>query len=171
MGTASALKRALVKLLLALAREFAFTLSVAREAPDEQVKDAFRKVIIRIQPDKPGGSVEHTKTLNDAWSKWQGAQRARGRPSANASSSAHSEGGVARVAQKKPAGRHGYRQTDRDRDGDKDKDRDRDRDTTNKNAAKILKGESPIDFTQRWDKSCSIFLSGASLGKLTPLPP
>ena len=154
MGTASALKRALVKLLLALAREFAFTLSVAREAPDEQVKEAFRKVIIRIQPDKPGGSVEHTKTLNDAWSKWQGAQRARGRPSANASSSAHSEGGVARVAQKKPAGRHGYRQTDRDKDRDKDKDkdrdRDRDRDTTNKNAAKILKGESTIDFTCVW---------------------
>ena len=53
MGPASALKRALIKLLLAIAREFAITLSMSRDnAPDEQVKKAFRKVILRIHPDK-----------------------------------------------------------------------------------------------------------------------
>ena len=104
MGPASALKRALVKLLLALAREFAITLSASRDSPDEQVKKAFRKVIVRVHPDKPGGSVEHTKALNDAWSEWQSSQRARGRPSASPSSNV-----VGRAVLKKPAGRNEYR--------------------------------------------------------------
>ena len=90
MSAAAALKRALVKLLLALAQQFSIPLSVTRDAPDAQVKKAFRKVIVRIHPDKPGGSAEHRKTLNDAWAKWQGAQRTRGRPSSKRSSSASS---------------------------------------------------------------------------------
>ena len=98
-----------MKLLLAIAREFALTLSVTRDAPDDEVKKAFRKVIVRIHPDKPGGSEEQTKKLNDAWSKWQGSQRARGRPSANASSSTHSELGVRRGVRKRPAGNLEYR--------------------------------------------------------------
>ena len=81
IGLASVFRRALVKLLLTLSREFALTLSVSRDAPDEQVKKALRKVTVRIRPDKPGGPVGRTKTLNDAWSNWQGAQRAHGRPS------------------------------------------------------------------------------------------
>ena len=88
MSPPAALKRALVKLLLVLARQFSITLSVTRDSPDEKVKKAFRKVIVRIHPDKPGGSAEHTKALNDAWAKWQGAQRTHGRLSSKGSSSA-----------------------------------------------------------------------------------
>ena len=69
MGPASALKRALVTLLLALAREFALTLSVSRDAPDDRVKKVFRQVIMRIQPDKSGGCVKHTKTLRQNLSR------------------------------------------------------------------------------------------------------
>ena len=108
IGLASVFKRALVKLLLTLAREFALTLSVSRDAPDEQVKKALWKVIVRIRPDKPGGPVGRTKTLNDAWSNWQGAQRAPGRPLR------HLLMQITKVmlrcaVQKQPAARQGYR--------------------------------------------------------------
>ena len=65
MSPAGALKRALVTLLLSLARQFEITLSVSRDSPDDPIKKAFRKVILRVHPDRPGGSVEHTKKVND----------------------------------------------------------------------------------------------------------
>ena len=42
--------------------------------------------------------------------------------------------------------------------------------TTIKNDVTVSRGESPIDFTQRWDNSCSIFFHIAFLEKLTLSP-
>jgi hypothetical protein len=82
--SAQVLKRALVKLLLAIAREFAIVLSITRESPDDHVKKAYRKVILRVHPDKPGGCLVRAKELNALWGNWQEAQRAPGRPAAKA---------------------------------------------------------------------------------------
>ena len=77
MSPAGALKRELVTLLLFLARQTEITLPVSRESLDGQAKMAFRKVILRVHPDRLGGSMEHAKKVNDTWAKRQSAQRAR----------------------------------------------------------------------------------------------
>ena len=69
MSPASLLKRALVSLLLSLASQYEVALKVNRDSPDQLVKAAFRKVILRAHPDKATGSEEHTKKLNDAYGK------------------------------------------------------------------------------------------------------
>ena len=56
MSPGSALKRALISLLLALAHQYDLVLNINRDSPDQQVKSAFRKVVLRAHPDKPGGS-------------------------------------------------------------------------------------------------------------------
>ena len=76
----SALERALVKLLLAIAREFSIILSINRDSSDAQIKTAYKKVLVRVHPDKPGGSTERTKELTGLWGQWQDSQRVRGRP-------------------------------------------------------------------------------------------
>ena len=57
MSLAKVLKRALVSTLLALARVYALDLNLTRASPDEDVKRAFRRVILKAHPDKPGASV------------------------------------------------------------------------------------------------------------------
>ena len=57
MSPAARLKRALVKLLLAIAREFSIILSINRDSSDAQIKTAYKKVLVRVHPDKPGGSA------------------------------------------------------------------------------------------------------------------
>ena len=69
--TASAVqlaKRALVSLLLALARQYGIALAFNRDSPDKSVLDGFRKVIRKAHPDK-GGSLQHTQQLNMAREK------------------------------------------------------------------------------------------------------
>ena len=78
MSPSGFLKRARVKLLLAIARQFAIVLSITRDSPDDQVKKAYRKVMLRVHPDKPGGCPERSKELNALWGSWQEAQRAPG---------------------------------------------------------------------------------------------
>ena len=58
MSPVDALKRALVYILLELARVYGLSLSVKRDSPDVVVKEAFKQVILRAHPDKPGGSEE-----------------------------------------------------------------------------------------------------------------
>ena len=84
MSPAARLKRALVKLLLAIAREFSIILSINRDSSDAQIKTAYKKVLVRVHPDKPGGSTERTKELTGLWGQWQDSQRVRGRPAAKA---------------------------------------------------------------------------------------
>ena len=77
-----AAKRALVSLLLTLARAYNVTLDINRDSSDAKVKEAFRKVVRRVHPDR-GGSVADTQKLNNAKEEWEkagAARRPKGRP-------------------------------------------------------------------------------------------
>ena len=75
-------KRALVTLLLELARMYGLTLNVNRDSHDDAIKTGFRKVMLRAHPDKAGGSEATTKRLNAAWENWTKARNPNGRPPA-----------------------------------------------------------------------------------------
>ena len=67
MTTSPALeaRRALVKLLLTLAAVYHAVLDLRRDSCDNDVNKAFKKLIVKVHPDK-GGSAEDTKRLNAA---------------------------------------------------------------------------------------------------------
>lgn len=67
-----AAKRAFVKLLLQLATTYGVVLALTRDSPAAAVTAAFRKVLLKVHPDK-GGSVEHQKALNSARESWEQA--------------------------------------------------------------------------------------------------
>ena len=75
MSLAKVLKRALVSTPLALAHVYALDLNLTRASPDEDVKRAFHRVMLKAHPDKPGSSEAHAKRLNEAWAKWWEAGR------------------------------------------------------------------------------------------------
>ena len=75
-------KRALVTLLLELARMYGLTLNVNRDSNDDAIKTGFRKVMLRAHPDKAGGSEATTKRLNAAWKNLTKARNPKGRPPA-----------------------------------------------------------------------------------------
>ena len=58
-------KRALVSLLLALARQYNVSAMVKRDSSDQDVEKAFRRVVKKVHPDK-GGEVAHAQRLQDA---------------------------------------------------------------------------------------------------------
>ena len=68
-------KRALVTLLKSLATVYGLVLSVTRDAPDKDVRTAYRKVSRKAHPDH-GGSAEHQTALNNAHDAWQEAIKA-----------------------------------------------------------------------------------------------
>ena len=45
-------------------------LLITRDSLDADIKKTFRRVILKVHPDK-GGSEAATKRLNEAWSAWQ----------------------------------------------------------------------------------------------------
>ena len=53
-------KRALVKVLLTLAALYSLRLDVARESADDVVTRAFRRVALKVHPDK-GGLLAHAQ--------------------------------------------------------------------------------------------------------------
>ena len=63
-------KRALVSVLLELIRVYGLTMSISRDSSDKMLAGAYRKVMLRAHPDKPGGSPHHAKRLNDAYDNW-----------------------------------------------------------------------------------------------------
>ena len=63
MSPTQLLKRALVTILLELARKYCLDLSLSRDSADADVKKAFRKVVVKAHPDKPGGSVAAKTSL------------------------------------------------------------------------------------------------------------
>ena len=75
MSLAQLLKRALVSVLLEVSRTYCLDLSLSRDSADADVKKAFRRVIVKAHPDKPGGSVSATVRLNEAWARPGGAKR------------------------------------------------------------------------------------------------
>ena len=85
LSVAQRAKRALVTLLLALARTYNVAVDVTRDSVDADVQRAFRKVARKVHPDK-GGSAEESQRLNAARDAWQaalsGPSRGRPRPAA-----------------------------------------------------------------------------------------
>ena len=53
-------KRALVKVLLTLAAFYSLRVDVARESTDDVVRSAFKRVALKVHPDK-GGLLEHAQ--------------------------------------------------------------------------------------------------------------
>ena len=82
MSPAARFKRALVTMLLELARAYGLTLDVNRDSPDDVVKAGFRTVMLRAHPDKAGGSAATAVRLNAAWENWTKARKPKGRPAA-----------------------------------------------------------------------------------------
>ena len=86
-------KRALVSLLGRLAVAYNVTISVSRDSSDDKVTAAYRKVVLKVHPDK-GGAVQDAQDLQAAKGNWETARRGaeknakRGRPAA-----AHNKGG------------------------------------------------------------------------------
>ena len=59
-------KRSLVALLLRLATAYQVVVSINRDSPDVKVTQAFRKVVLKVHPDK-GGSVGDAQEAADRW--------------------------------------------------------------------------------------------------------
>ncbi|CAE7470127.1 unnamed protein product [Symbiodinium sp. CCMP2592] len=75
-------KRVLVSVLLSLAAAYGLDLKLAREASDDEVTKAFRRVTRRVHPDK-GGAAADAQRLNaarDAWLTATTNSKGRGRP-------------------------------------------------------------------------------------------
>ena len=66
-------RRALVKLLVALAAVYSVIVNLHRDSPDADVNKAIKKVFLKAHPDK-GGSEEHAKKLNAAKEAWESAK-------------------------------------------------------------------------------------------------
>ena len=82
VSTLQRAKRALVSLLLSLAAAYGVDLKLAREACDDDVMKAFRRVSRRVPPDK-GGVAADAQRLNaarDAWAAASKTSKGRGRP-------------------------------------------------------------------------------------------
>ena len=75
-NVADRLQRALVSVLLRLARLYAVDLRVTRESPDVEVRNAFKKLSRKTHPDH-GGRTEHQTELNNAREPWEEALRDR----------------------------------------------------------------------------------------------
>ena len=63
--------RALVSVLLVLARSYLVVLDVSRESSTEQVLKAYRKVLLKVHPDKGGKKADAQKLqeVEEAWDK------------------------------------------------------------------------------------------------------
>ena len=82
-------KRSLVSLLLRLAAAYHAVVSINRTSSDAHVKAAFRKVALKVHPDKGGDKTEFQR-LREAKERWEAAAKnsKNGRPA-----QAHNEGG------------------------------------------------------------------------------
>ena len=69
------LKRALVSVLLEVARVYGLSLNLTRESPDKVVVSSYRKVMLKAHPDKPGGSAALAKRLTEANEAWKEAMK------------------------------------------------------------------------------------------------
>lgn len=78
-------KRELVKVLRALAAKYKVTLSLTRESSNKDVDKAFRRVSLKVHPDKGGSLADFQKlsATNDAWKDLHKSARAPGRPPQN----------------------------------------------------------------------------------------
>ena len=78
-----ALKRKLVSVLLEAARIYNLALNLTRASPDKDVSASYRKVMLKVHPDKPGGSASFATRVTGAHDDWQHEKRNKrpaGRP-------------------------------------------------------------------------------------------
>ena len=76
-------KRALLATMRAVAFTVGMALTCSRDSPDREVVAIFRRLALRVHPDRPGGSTERQQRLNDARAAWDTARsagKAAGRP-------------------------------------------------------------------------------------------
>ena len=64
-SAATLAKRALVSVILRLAVAYLITLAVNRDSPDERITAAYRKLVLKVHPDK-GGRVSDMQELQEA---------------------------------------------------------------------------------------------------------
>ncbi|CAE7245581.1 unnamed protein product, partial [Symbiodinium natans] len=99
-----AFKRALVTLLLALAGAYGLQVTLTRESTDVEVTRVFRRVSIKVHPDK-GGAAADAQRLNaarDAWVQASQGTKPPGRP-------AHAQAGPVSASSAVTNGREGLR--------------------------------------------------------------
>ena len=62
-------KRGLVKLLRSLAEKHGVQLVLTRDSTNKQVQQAFRKIALKVHPDKGGeqAAFQELSNMNDAW--------------------------------------------------------------------------------------------------------
>ena len=75
LGLPQKAKRALVSLLLFLARQYGVHIDVTRDSSDKSVETACRKVARRVHPDK-GGDLADMQRLQAARDEWQNSRAA-----------------------------------------------------------------------------------------------
>ena len=66
--------RAFVSTMLSVARCYALPLGINRDSSTEQLRAAFRKLLLKVHPDK-GGSKDHTQKLQAARGTWDKARK------------------------------------------------------------------------------------------------
>ena len=74
VSSSTAATRALVSVLLVLARSYLVVLEVNRDSPTEQVLKAYRKVLLKVHPDK-GGKKADTQKLQEVKEAWDKARK------------------------------------------------------------------------------------------------
>ena len=91
-------KRTLVRLLLQLAGMYGADVTVDRSSAAQEVSRAFRKVSLRVHPDKPGGNLAAFQNLSAAHDAWAELEKRRAPAGRRAQEQPKPKGG--------PAGRH-----------------------------------------------------------------
>ena len=79
-------KRTLLATMRAVALSFGMVLTCNRDSSDKDVVVNFRKLALRVHPDRPGGSTAQQGRLNDARVAWEdvmGSAKKAGRPKDN----------------------------------------------------------------------------------------
>ena len=64
-------KRTLLATMRAVALSFGMVLTCNRDSSDKDVVVNFRKLALRVHPDRPGGSTAQQGRLNDARAAWE----------------------------------------------------------------------------------------------------
>ena len=72
VSAADVAKRAFIKVMLELAALYGLALPLNRDSAAVAIKAAFRKLAVKVHPDK-GGSLEDQQSLNSARDKWETA--------------------------------------------------------------------------------------------------
>lgn len=99
-SAAQVAKREFVKVLLALAISYALTVTVNRDSRDDQILSVFRRVLLKVHPDKGGKKkdMQHLLAKKEAWDLARQAapsrRKAGGRPRKSPNGNAETGGAL-----------------------------------------------------------------------------